>query len=79
MNYFYVLRSAKDDQYYYGSSTDLKRRIKQHNQGKVAATSFRLPLELVYYEAYNSIGKARSRERQVKRSGSIRNSLAKRI
>ena len=72
MNYFYVLISEKDGGYYYGSTNDLVRRFQQHTTGKVASTAYRLPLHLVYYEAYESLERARIRERQVKSSGSIR-------
>jgi len=79
MNYFYVLYSEKDKKYYYGSTTDLKKRVAEHNEGKVTSTEYRRPLELVYYEAYESLDSARLRERQVKSSGSIRATLHKRI
>ena len=79
MNYFYVLHSMLDDAYYYGSTTNLKKRVAEHNNKKVNATRYRLPVELVYYEAYTSISAARKREHQVKKSGSIRTALLKRI
>ncbi len=79
MNYFYILRSSKDDKLYYGSTTNLKKRFIQHNNGEVISTRFRRPLTLVYYEAYTDLDRARVRERQVKRSGSIRSALIKRI
>ena len=79
MFYFYVLKSTKDSNYYYGSTDDLKRRIMQHQSGSVGSTECRLPLSLIYYEAYQTLGLARQRERQVKSSGSIRKALNKRI
>jgi putative endonuclease len=79
MYYFYVLQSDVDNGYYYGSTTNLKRRIAEHQKGSVAATSYRLPLKLVYYEAYETPHQARFRERQVKISGSVRLALHKRI
>src|SRR3989304_2672356 len=50
-HYVYVLRSSKDGNFYVGYSSDLKRRINQHESGKVPSTADRRPLELVYYEA----------------------------
>ena len=79
MFYFYILKSRKDDQHYYGSTTNLKKRVDEHQNGKVIATKYRLPMELVYYEAFLSLGAARSRERQVKTSGSARKTLHLRI
>lgn len=79
MYYFYVLKSELDSKYYYGSTTDLKRRVAEHRAGKVAPTSYRVPLRLVYYEAYEILQQARFREQQVKASGSVRVALQKRI
>ncbi|MBW3569104.1 GIY-YIG nuclease family protein [Candidatus Parcubacteria bacterium] len=33
MHYVYLLRSFKDEQFYIGSASDLKKRFYQHNQG----------------------------------------------
>ncbi|GIW62494.1 MAG: hypothetical protein KatS3mg091_001 [Patescibacteria group bacterium] len=52
--YIYVLRSLKDKKLYIGKTKDLKRRVKEHNAGKVKATKNRRPFELVYYEAYTN-------------------------
>ena len=79
MFYLYVLKSETDKKYYYGSTTNLKRRYKEHVDGKVSATKYRRPLHLVYYEAYENIEFAISREKQVKMSGSVRAALHKRF
>ncbi len=79
MYYFYVLKSEADSKFYYGSTNDLKRRIREHDSAKVASTAYRIPINLVYYEAYTSLDLARMREKQVKSSGSVRTSLLKRI
>lgn len=52
MYYVYVLRSLKDKKLYTGKTTDLKRRFKEHNSGKVTATKSRKPFELIFYEAF---------------------------
>jgi putative endonuclease len=79
MNYFYILKSNKDHKLYYGSTTDLKRRVSEHNHGLVTSTKCRLPLDLIYYEAYNQESLARKRERNVKSSRGTRCALLKRI
>ena len=79
MYYFYVLQSDLDSKYYYGSTTNLKRREAEHRNGKVSATNYRRPIRLVYYEAYENLRQARFREQQVKSSGSVRLALHKRI
>jgi len=66
MFYVYVLRSKKDNNCYIGSTVDLERRIKEHDAGLVFSTKSRLPLELVYYEAYKSESDARYREKNLK-------------
>ena len=79
MNYTYILKSKKDSQLYLGSTTDLKKRFKEHNDGKVFSTKSRRPLELVYYEAYKSEHDARKREASLKLRSRAFAQLKKRI
>jgi putative endonuclease len=80
MWYFYVLQSQMDRGYFYkGSTGDLIRRFRQHNNGEVTSTKPRRPWKLVYYEAYITEKAARQREAHVKKSGSISVPLIKRI
>jgi len=46
MYYVYTLRSGKDDKLYIGSTSNLKKRLKEHKEGRVQSTSYRRPLEL---------------------------------
>lgn len=66
MFYVYVLKSKKDGKLYTGFTRDLRERIKRHGQGETGATKWRLPVELVYYEAYKNGKDARKRERFLK-------------
>jgi putative endonuclease len=50
MHYVYVLLSQKDDKFYIGFTSDLERRLKEHNDGKAQSTKSRRPLKLLYYE-----------------------------
>jgi len=79
MWYFYVLRSEIDNDYYYGSTGDLKNRMNLHNKGKVISTKHRKPLKLIYYEAFLEESTARKREHTVKSSRGSRFALLKRI
>jgi len=72
MFYVYVLQSESDDGLYIGFSTDLRRRIKEHNEGRAFATSFRGPWWLIYYEAYLDEEDAQGRERYLKSGGGRR-------
>ena len=79
MYYFYMLKSEKDRMFYYGSTTDLKKRVLEHNSGAVKSTKTRRPLDLVYYEAYIDLKVARLREKQVKASGNARKTIYNRL
>lgn len=79
MYYLYVLRSLKDGKAYIGSTTDLKRRLNEHKIGKVDSTRPRLPMELIYYEAYSDEKDARERESKLKLKSRAYEQLRKRI
>lgn len=69
----------KDDDLYFGYSSDLEKRYEYHQKGRVTSTKDRRPLKLVYYEAYNSEADARNRERQIKRRAKAFTNLKRRI
>jgi len=75
--YTYVLLCA-DNEWYIGSTPDLKRRFREHQNGKVPATAHRQPVKLVYYEVCRSLDAAREREKQLK-TGYGRNYLNRRL
>ena len=63
--YMYILECASR-RYYVGSTTNLKARIKQHQQGLGANfTRKNLTIKLVYYEAFFRVEDAFAREKQV--------------
>jgi putative endonuclease len=63
--YMYILECS-DGSYYTGSTTDLERRLAQHQNGEGANhTKKRLPVKLVYFEEYSRIDEAFYREKQV--------------
>ena len=66
MNYVYLLQCA-DSSLYCGWTTDLAKRVSQHNLGSGAKyTRSRLPVKLVYYEMYKDRHEALSREWHLK-------------
>lgn len=79
MYYFYVLKSKKSDELYFGYTEDLKNRFAQHNSGKVLSTRLKTPLVLVYYEAYHSQSDAKHREYSIKLRGNAYLQLKRRI
>jgi putative endonuclease len=63
--FMYILRCA-DGSYYVGSTTDLERRVAQHQRGEGANhTRKHGPVELVYSEWYPRVDQAFYREKQV--------------
>ncbi|MDP3014172.1 MAG: GIY-YIG nuclease family protein [Candidatus Subteraquimicrobiales bacterium] len=79
MFYLYILKSKKDDDLYIGSTNDLRRRLSEHNSGKVRSTMSRRPFELRYYEAYANKNDARKREWSLKKDGRALAQLKRRI
>ncbi len=64
--YIYILR-CKDGSLYTGWTTDVAKRVAQHNLGKGAKyTRGRLPVELIYSEKFSSKKKAMQREYEIK-------------
>jgi len=64
--YTYVLLSKKDNKFYTGFTDNLKRRINEHNSGKVESTKFRRPLEIIYFEGCRNKSDALHREKYLK-------------
>lgn len=61
----YILLCANGN-YYTGSTIDLERRLKQHQQGEGANfTKKHLPVKLMYFEEFERIDEAFYREKQV--------------
>jgi putative endonuclease len=79
MHYVYLLKSLKHDWVYVGSTSDLIKRLKEHNKGEVRSTKNRIPYKLAYYEAYENIQYARDREKEIKRNRSKKEDILKRF
>lgn len=62
MYYTYVLQSHQDGKFYTGYTADLKKRVAEHQSGLSKSTSFRLPVDLVYYDACLNLKDAMRRE-----------------
>ena len=65
--YYTYMVECRDASLYTGYTTDLKQRVKAHNNGKGAKyTKSRLPVRLVYYESYEEKSPAMKREYEIK-------------
>ncbi|OGY46173.1 MAG: hypothetical protein A3J62_03580 [Candidatus Buchananbacteria bacterium RIFCSPHIGHO2_02_FULL_38_8] len=79
MYYVYVLIGNKNDQMYIGSTSNLERRLREHNNGHEISTKKYMPWKLQYYEAYKTEELARVREKNLKQHGNAKRELKKRI
>jgi len=67
MNYTYMLRCG-DGSFYTGWTNELEKRVETHKKGLGGKyTRAHLPVELVYYEAYEDRHDAMSREVAIKK------------
>ena len=70
MSFTYILFSQKLNKYYVGSTTDLERRLTEHNRGKEKFTSLGVPWVLVYKDSFEFLIDARKREGHIKKQKS---------
>lgn len=67
MFYVYILQSINNPEHFYtGYTEDLKKRLKDHNNGCSIHTSKFKPWDLYYYSAFNTKEKAESFEKFLK-------------
>lgn len=65
-NYTYIVKCS-DETLYTGWTNNLKKRLEAHNSGKGAKyTKTRCPVELVYFEEYDTKQEAMKREYAIK-------------
>lgn len=68
MNYFIYMVKCSDDTLYTGITTNIQRRIKEHNNSDKGAkyTKVRRPVTLVYTEKCEDRSSASKREYEIK-------------
>lgn len=67
MNYIYILECS-DGTLYTGWTTEIKRRVKEHNSGRGAKyTRARRPVVLRYFEEFDTKEEALKRECAIKK------------
>jgi putative endonuclease len=71
MYYVYILRSIEHDEVYTGLTTDLKKRLMQHNQGKSIHTNKFRPWKVVTYLCFDHKQRAHDFERYLKTGSGI--------
>jgi len=66
MFYCYILLSSKFHRFYFGSTNNLKERLKLHNNGQVKSTKGGEPWILIWYAAFQTEKEARNFELYLK-------------
>lgn len=67
MSHFVYIIECSDGSYYTGYTTDVERRVEEHNSGQGAKyTRGRTPVKLVHSESFTSRSKAMQREAEIK-------------
>ncbi|MCW8811776.1 MAG: GIY-YIG nuclease family protein [Ignavibacteriaceae bacterium] len=64
--YTYVLYSQKFDKLYIGHTSNLQKRLVEHNAGRSRFTKSYIPWELVYYKEFPTRSLAMKREKELK-------------
>jgi putative endonuclease len=71
----YILRSAVTGRYYCGSTDDLERRTRQHNdpayRGSKTTKRFEGPWGVVWHRAHATRSEAMALERRIKKRGNV--------
>ena len=68
MYYVYILE-CKDKTFYTGITTDLKRRVAEHNDSKLGAryTASRRPVKMIYFAKFKTRSTASAEEFRIKK------------
>ncbi len=62
----YILESQIDGSFYIGQTSNLKERLKRHNQGLNRSTKSKKPWEVIYAEDCTSRSEAMKLEKKLK-------------
>lgn len=71
MLYVYILKSLKDGSNYVGATSDLRKRLQEHNSGGLKFTTSRQPYEIIWYSAFENKTKAYKLEKYLKTGSGI--------
>jgi len=66
MYYTYVLKSIEFDYHYIGLTSNLEKRLGEHNSGKTQSNKHYKPFQLIYFEEAETRDIARKREKYLK-------------
>jgi len=66
MYYVYILKSCKNGRYYIGCTSNIEKRLSEHNKGKTKSTRLFMPWKLIYNECFSDKHLAFRREWHLK-------------
>ncbi|TAJ14186.1 GIY-YIG nuclease family protein [Patescibacteria group bacterium] len=68
MKFFVYIVKCRDNSFYTGSTSNIQKRVNEHNFGKLGAKSLRgkLPVQLIYSEEFKTRSQALRREIEIK-------------
>lgn len=78
-HYVYILKSRKSEKLYIGYTSDLRKRMIDHNSGGTRFTSRVNDWSLIYIEVFVSKQDAIKREKSLKHFGSAYSGLKRRL
>lgn len=61
--YDYIIKSIYHSKHYFGHTSDLKRRLIEHNLGLSKFTKKYIPWKVVYFEEFSTRSEAMRREK----------------
>ena len=79
MYWVYIIKSKKNGSLYIGSTSNLGKRIREHNEGKSRSTKRYIPWVPIYVEGYFLEEEALLREKNLKYFGKVYSQLKRRI
>jgi putative endonuclease len=75
----YLIKSKSNNKIYIGFTSNLKKRLTQHNENKGGFTKGKGPWNIVYCEFYKSKEDAETREKRLKYFGQALGQLKRRL
>jgi len=66
MYWVYAIKSQIDNRIYVGMTSNVEKRVAEHNSGKTQSTKAFVPWDLIYKESVESRSQARYREKYLK-------------
>jgi putative endonuclease len=71
MFFVYMLESEVNGDFYKGMTSDVSKRLAEHNEGKSRFTKALVPWKLVYVQFFATRGEALAEERRLKRCNKV--------